>query len=60
HLKTSIIVDGGIDKDTAPIAVESGANILVAGSSIYNRSGTVSQNVAALRESVDRLAAVRD
>lgn len=53
HLMTSIIVDGGIDKNTAPIAVESGANVLVAGSSIYNNSGTVSQNVAVLRKSVD-------
>ena len=55
HLKTSVIVDGGIDKTTAPVAVESGANVLVAGSSIYNRSGSVSQNVASLRQGVERI-----
>ena len=28
-------VDGGIDPDTAKIAVEAGANVLVAGSAVY-------------------------
>ena len=28
-------VDGGIDKDTAPLAIEAGANVLVAGSSVF-------------------------
>ncbi|MBO0887987.1 ribulose-phosphate 3-epimerase [Candidatus Bathyarchaeota archaeon] len=59
HLQTSIIVDGGIDKNTAPIAVTSGATVLVAGSSIYNQSATVSQNIAALRGSIDRLTTGR-
>jgi len=52
HLKTSIIVDGGIDAKTAPLAVRSGATVLVAGSSIYNQSGSVARNVATLRNSV--------
>ena len=28
-------VDGGIDPDTAPVAIEAGANVLVAGSAVY-------------------------
>lgn len=51
HLKTTIIVDGGIDAKTAPLAVRSGATALVAGSSIYNQSASVAQNVATLRNS---------
>ncbi len=52
HLKTSIVVDGGIDPKTAPWAVKSGATVLIAGSSIYNQSASVAQNVAALRNSI--------
>ena len=52
HLKTSIVVDGGVDPKTAPRAVKSGATVLVAGSSIYNQSASVAQNVVALRNSV--------
>lgn len=35
NLITEIEVDGGIDANTAPLAVEAGANVLVAGSSIF-------------------------
>jgi ribulose-phosphate 3-epimerase len=52
HLKTSIVVDGGIDPKTAPLAVKAGATVLVAGSSIYNQSASVAQNVAMLRNSI--------
>lgn len=52
HLKASIVVDGGIDPKTAPLAVEAGATVLVAGSSIYNQSASVAQNVATLRNSI--------
>ena len=52
HLKTSIIVDGGIDAKTAPLAVRSGAIALVAGTSIYNQSASVAQNVTTLRNSI--------
>jgi ribulose-phosphate 3-epimerase len=52
HLKATIMVDGGIDLRTAPMAVKSGAMVLVAGSSIYNQSNSVAQNVAALRKSI--------
>ncbi len=51
-LKSSIVVDGGVDMKTAPLAVRAGANVLVAGSSVYNQSGSVAENVVALRKSI--------
>lgn len=57
HSKASIIVDGGVDPKTAPLAVRSGATVLVAGSSIYNQTSTVAQNVAELRKSIAEAAA---
>ncbi len=52
-LEIHIAVDGGIDTRTAPQAVEAGASILVAGSSIYNNRATVRENIKALRASVN-------
>lgn len=54
-LKTPIAVDGGIDIRTAPLVVEAGATVLVAGSSIYNQKASVAANVAALQASCDHL-----
>jgi ribulose-phosphate 3-epimerase len=51
-LKTPIAVDGGIDPTTAPLVVDAGATVLVAGSSVYNTKTSVAQNVAALRASI--------
>jgi ribulose-phosphate 3-epimerase len=51
-LQTPISVDGGIDPTTAPLVVEAGATMLVAGSSIYNDEASVAENIAALRASV--------
>ncbi len=45
-------VDGGVDTDTAPLIVEAGATVLIAGSSVYNTKGTVRDNVDALLKSV--------
>lgn len=44
-----IQVDGGIDKNTIKQAVESGANVFVAGSAVFG-SGTVERNIVELRE----------
>lgn len=46
-----IAVDGGINTTTAPLAVEAGADILVAGTSIYGGGSSVAANIRALRES---------
>ena len=47
-------VDGGIDAETARLVVEAGANLLVAGSSVYGHKGGVAAGIAALREAADR------
>ena len=41
-------VDGGVDLNTAPICVHSGANVLVAGSAVY-KAEDIPQRIAALR-----------
>ncbi len=43
-------VDGGIDASTARGAVEAGANLLVAGNSVFAGSGGIAVSIAALRE----------
>ena len=53
-LKVPIAVDGGIHVDTAPLAVAAGATVLVAGSSIFNNTGSVAENMAALRASIEK------
>ena len=53
-LDTPIAVDGGIDTTTAPLVVDAGATVLIAGSSVYNDKASVAENVAALRASVER------
>ncbi len=45
-----IQVDGGINRDTAPLVVEAGANVLVAGSAVFNHPNPA-QAVAQLMES---------
>jgi ribulose-phosphate 3-epimerase len=47
-----IEVDGGINPLTAPMAVSAGADLLVAGSAVFNDTGSVSQNIGALQASV--------
>jgi ribulose-phosphate 3-epimerase len=49
-------VDGGIDVETAPLAVEAGANVLIAGSSVFRGSGSIAENFQALEKAVGVLA----
>jgi ribulose-phosphate 3-epimerase len=44
-----IEVDGGIDERTAPLVVEAGATLLVAGSSVFGHPQGVAAGIAALR-----------
>lgn len=44
-----LAVDGGIDAETAPRAVAAGAEVLVAGSAVFNARASVAENLAALR-----------
>ena len=43
-------VDGGIDETTAPLAVAAGANVLVAGTSIFGNSDGVAKAMKQLRD----------
>ena len=51
-LEIPIAVDGGIDERTAPLAVEAGATVLIAGSSVFNQERSIAANMAALYASV--------
>jgi len=44
-----IEVDGGIQEQTIPLVVQAGANLLVAGSAVYNQRESVAQAIARLR-----------
>jgi len=45
-------VDGGIDPDTAALSVDAGADVLVAGSSVFRGAGTIAENYRALLRAV--------
>ncbi len=45
-------VDGGVGPDTASVVVEAGANVLVAGSAVFEHPGGAAEGVRALRSSV--------
>jgi ribulose-phosphate 3-epimerase len=51
-LHCDIEVDGGIHEATAPLVVKAGANLLVAGSSVYNQKESVAQAIARLKNAV--------
>ena len=45
-------VDGGINVDTVRQVVEAGADVIVAGSAVYNQHYTVAQNIKNIRERI--------
>jgi ribulose-phosphate 3-epimerase len=49
-------VDGGINEKTAPLVVEAGANVLVAGAAVF-KSGNYKENIAAIRTAALRARA---
>jgi ribulose-phosphate 3-epimerase len=51
-LKCEVEVDGGINLQTAPLVVEAGADVLVAGSSVYGCKGGVVSAIQSLLSSV--------
>jgi ribulose-phosphate 3-epimerase len=51
-LSTIIEVDGGINTETAKLTVEAGANMLVAGSAIFNKSKSTKDSLNELRNSL--------
>ena len=48
-------VDGGINPETAPLVVEAGANVIVAGSAVFH--GAYAENIAAIRTAALRARA---
>lgn len=51
-LNCAIEVDGGIHEATAPLVVKAGANLLVAGSAVYNSRESVGQAIARLKNAI--------
>ncbi|GCE06201.1 ribulose-phosphate 3-epimerase [Dictyobacter aurantiacus] len=51
-LKCDIEVDGGINAETIPQVVRAGANLLVAGSAVYNNKESVAQTMEKLRHAI--------
>ncbi len=48
-LSTDLQVDGGVSASTAASVVKAGANVLVAGSAVYNDRMSVAEGIAAIR-----------
>ncbi|HEX9989217.1 MAG TPA: ribulose-phosphate 3-epimerase [Chloroflexia bacterium] len=53
-LAVDIEVDGGIHEETAPLVVEAGANLLVAGSAVYGTPDGVAAAIERLRMAAER------
>jgi len=51
-LSAELEVDGGINADNAPDIVKAGANVLVAGNSVFRAEGGINQALQRLREAV--------
>ena len=49
-LNIDLEIDGGIDSKTAPLAIKAGANVLVSGTTIFNNTGSISENIKSLRK----------
>ena len=54
HARCEVEVDGGVGEETAPLASAAGANVLVAGSSIFGNSAGVVTAMNRLRAAVGR------
>ena len=52
ELHCDIEVDGGIIETVVPLVVQAGANLLVAGSAVYNERESVSEAIARLRNAI--------
>jgi ribulose-phosphate 3-epimerase len=51
-LHCDIEVDGGIHETTVPLVIQAGANLLVAGSAVYNEHESVAEAIARLRNAI--------
>src|SRR6266700_1190069 len=55
NLHCDVEVDGGIHEATVPLVVKAGANLLVAGSAVYNQHESVAEAMARLRNAIPAL-----
>jgi len=53
-LSPELEVDGGVTAETAPLVVEAGADVLVAGAAVFNKKESVAQSITRIRESLRR------
>lgn len=56
HPSCELEVDGGIDVETAPLAIDAGATVLVAGTSVFRAPGGIAAGMAALAGAALRAA----
>jgi ribulose-phosphate 3-epimerase len=52
NLRCDVEVDGGIHETTVPLVVQAGANLLVAGSAVFNQRESVAQAMERLRRAI--------
>jgi ribulose-phosphate 3-epimerase len=57
-LAADLLVDGGIDSQTAPLVVSAGATVLGAGTAVFGTSGSVAEAISRLRRSIEHLPGV--
>jgi ribulose-phosphate 3-epimerase len=50
--KIELEIDGGVDATTAPLGVQAGANVLVAGSAVFGHRGGIAAGMAEIRKSI--------
>lgn len=53
-LDVDIEVDGGVDQITAPQCVQAGANILIAGTTLFKQDNKLGEHIGALRAAAER------
>jgi ribulose-phosphate 3-epimerase len=54
--EAQVQVDGGVDSTTAPVVVEAGATVLVAGSAVFGHPGGPAAGIGAIRNAVHGIA----
>ena len=54
NLKTKIQVDGGINSNTIDSVLQAGADIVVAGSAIYNDDNDIKTSIKTLKDSISK------
>lgn len=49
-------VDGGINRETLPLALDAGANVMVAGTCVFGHEGGIAAGIQELRQAIDTAA----